>query len=176
MRSKFTKFLKVQGLSLFFFVLSFCGAQAQGVNYRVHGMFITNFAKYVDWPGSQSNINIAVLAPQDVVMLVASITKGRKVKDAQLNVRKINAVSQISDNVHIVFLPAVASGQFEAVKKAIGDRPILLVTEKAGLAKKGGMINFVQVGGKMRFELNQSVIEAHNMQVSSNLIALSIKV
>lgn len=156
--------------------LSSSRTQAQNTDYRIHGMFLANFAKYVVWPTTGATFTMAVMGPEDVVASVNNMVKGKTVNSAAINVVKINSVNEISTNFNMVFLPNMASGKFEEVKAVIGNKPILLVTEKAGLGKAGSMINFVELNGKMRFELNEPALNENNLKVMKNLVVLSIKV
>jgi hypothetical protein len=55
----------------------------------------------------------------------------------------------------------------------IGDTPVLLVTEQATAANKGG-VNFINnKDGKLGFELNKPSIETHRLKVSAELTRLA---
>jgi hypothetical protein len=49
-----------------------------------------------------------------------------------------------------------------------------VVTDKPGMSGKGAAINFVELDGKIKFEINQQVTEAHGLKVSSSLTNLAI--
>jgi hypothetical protein len=55
-------------------------------------------------------------------------------------------------------------------------KPILLVSESPGAAKKGSGINFVIVDDKMKFELNKAAVEKQGLKVSGDLAKLAIVV
>jgi hypothetical protein len=54
------------------------------------------------------------------------------------------------------------------------ERPILTVGEKKGFASRGGMINFIVVENKVRFEINPHAVETAALKISSQLLKLAI--
>ena len=67
-------------------------------------------------------------------------------------------------------------GQFESAKTVSKNKNALLVTSKDGYAKRGAGINFVVVGGKPKFEINESKIAASSIKVGAKLVQIGIKV
>jgi hypothetical protein len=62
------------------------------------------------------------------------------------------------------------------VLKKIKGMSTLVVTEKAGLARKGSVINFINVENKQKFELNKTNANKNGLVVSSNLMSLGIAI
>jgi len=77
---------------------------------------------------------------------------------------------------HILFLPSNKSKEIQLVTEKIGTNPILLVTEKDGLAQEGAAINFIIQEGKIKFELNKNVVNKQGLKISSYLETLAIVV
>ena len=90
----------------------------------------------------------------------------------------IKAISKPEDaaNCHVIFIPDGESDKLGGIVQKYGQSAKLIVTEKEGLVKKGGIINFVTVDGKLRFELNQSALDKAGLKVSSQLLSLAIVV
>ncbi len=74
----------------------------------------------------------------------------------------------------MIFIPSDQSQQFEAIKKKLAGTSTLVITEKPGLGGKGSAINFVEINGRLKFELNQSVLTKARIQVSNMLKSLAI--
>jgi hypothetical protein len=70
---------------------------------------------------------------------------------------------------HIVFVPSDQNQNFSAIKSALNDQPSLLVTESEGMARNGAMINFKDVSGKLRFEVNTKTLESSGLKMSQEL-------
>ena len=52
----------------------------------------------------------------------------------------------------------------------------LVVTENSGTARKGAGMSFLTVGGKEKFEVNESSISKNGIKVSTKLVQMGIKI
>lgn len=144
-------------------------------DYKFHSVFIYNFTKYVEWPDSykSGDFVIGVLGKTPLNDYLEAMAQTKKVGNQALKIKKYNDPSAI-DKCHIIFIPKDKSGELNAVKKALGSQPTLVITEKEGLGSQGSGINFVQIDGRWKFELNESAVSSQNLKVSSELKRLAI--
>ena len=70
-----------------------------------------------------------------------------------MDVKKFSSFSELS-HCNVLFISSKFCNQIQEIQQAIVGTPTLIVTDKTGMAKKGAAINFVEVDGKIRFELN----------------------
>ena len=68
------------------------------------------------------------------------------------------------------------SWKIDQIISQTNSKPVLIVTDKPGLAKKGAAINFVELDGKIKFELNQQNAESRGLKVAGALTSLAIVV
>lgn len=144
-------------------------------DYKFHSVFIYNFTKYIQWPSSyqSGDFVITVLGKSAVTENLEKMAAVKTVGSQKIVVKQINSISE-AGKCHILFLPDNKSGNLEEVLAHYGTSPTLIITERAGMAKKGSGINFILQGGKWKFELNKPVIESNNLRVSSELSKLAI--
>lgn len=144
-------------------------------DYKFHSVFIYNFTKYIQWPSAyqSGDFVIAVLGNSQVTENLEKMAAVKTVGSQKIIVKKVNSIAE-AGKCHILFLPDSKSGNLDDVLAHFGSRPTLIITERAGLAKKGSGINFILQGGKWKFELNKPAIESNNMRVSSELAKLAI--
>ncbi len=149
-------------------------SQSQG---QVKGSMIYHFTKYMQWPASKASGDfvIGVVGNSDTYSMLQTLAKSKKVGSRTIVVKKISSASQGS-GCSIIYLSADQIGQFDAAKNAASTGKALLVTEKSGMGKKGAGINFIQTGGKVKFEINESSIKANGIKVDSKLAAMGVKV
>ena len=150
-------------------------ANAQRPMHEIHAMMLYNFMKYVNWPASvtSGDFVIGVLGDGDVH---GTLSKwyGTKSKGSQkIVIKQFNSAADITE-CHVLYVGKKASGDFEAIKGKISGKSVLTISDKAGLGKKGSCINFKTVGGKLKFELNQSALEGASLKVSSQLTGMAI--
>ena len=144
---------------------------------KFHTIFIYNFSKYVKWPDTQSSgtFVIGVLGNSAIQKNLIEMSRTKKVNGLPIEVKQYKSVSDIG-NCHILYVSTMESGKIEKIISNTQDRSILIVTAKPGLAQKGAAINFVEVGGKIKFELNEKNAEAHGLKVAGSLASLAILV
>ena len=144
---------------------------------KFHSIFIYNFSKYVKWPdgNGEGKFVIGVFGSSPIEKNLNAMAASKKVNGMPIEVKHFSSVSEIAD-CHILYVSASESGKIEKVIDATKDKPVLLVTDKPGLAKKGAAINFVEQEGKIKFELNQQNVEARGLKVAGSLTSLAIMV
>ncbi len=76
----------------------------------------------------------------------------------------------------MVFVSEGQSANLSTISGKLQGKPILLVSESPGAAKKGSGINFIIVDDKMKFELNKGAVEKQGLKVSGDLTKLAIVV
>ena len=52
--------------------------------------------------------------------------------------------------------------------------PVVTVGESPGFIAAGGIINLVNVGGRIRFEINATAARRNDLDISSRLLALAV--
>jgi len=148
---------------------------AQEQDYRIHAVFLYNFTKYVQWPNANqsSEFIIGVVGNSSIYDELTKITTGKMAGSQKIVVVKFKSPDAITD-CHMLFVPSHVN--FEKVYAKTEGKPILVITEKPGLAQKGSNINFVVRENKWRFELNENATRNSGLKVSSQLTKLAISV
>ena len=154
------------------------GADAAAVvEYKVKGGFLYNFLKFVEWPkdtlpAAGRPIVIGVLDSDVVGPVLRELMSGKEVDGRPVEVRTVNPNSPGGD-WQILFVSRFSSVRPSELAPSLGNRPVLLVGERAGFAHEGGIINFVIREERVRLEINLEAAEKHGLKVSSKLAALS---
>jgi hypothetical protein len=162
-------------IGLFMMIVSFQSAWAQKEKY--HSIFIYNFSKYVKWPDAQSTgtFVIGVLGSSTIQNDLKKMAASKKINGMSIEVRQFSSADQVGD-CHILYVSASESAKLNQVLSNTKSKPVLVVTDNPGLAKKGAAINFVEVEGKIKFELSQKNAEASGLKVAGALASLAILV
>lgn len=162
-------------IGILMMVTSFQSVSAQKEKY--HSIFIYNFSKYVKWPDAQNTgkFVIGVLGKSTIQKDLKAMAATKQVNGMSIEVKQFSSAAEVSD-CHILYVSATESAKFDQVLLNTKNKAILVVTDKPGLAKKGAAINFVEVEGKIKFELNQKNVEAKGLKVAGSLASLAILV
>nr|WP_320133072.1 YfiR family protein [uncultured Holophaga sp.] len=89
------------------------------------------------------------------------------------------AVRYLPDPRHLeacdlVFVTASSAGQLEALRAAIGSRPVLTVGDTPGLARKGIMVNLIRNSDRIGFELNLQSFRSARISLDPGLPRLAL--
>ncbi|MEO5572533.1 MAG: YfiR family protein [Bacteroidia bacterium] len=162
-----------------FAVLFLCGS-FQGNNEisepTIKALFIYNFTKYVEWPVEKdpAHIIIGFYGPSAIIDELKKVCANKKVKDREVEIRQANDVNE-AEKCDIFFIPQDESADFSYLNEQLQGKGVLIVTEEDGLGQKGAAINIIEKDDKIRFELNEASIKHAGLKISSQLLALAIK-
>lgn len=172
--------LKTELRRLSWMALLACGAAlpaahamaASVLEYDVKAVFIYNFAKFVDWPGTVgSELRLCILG-RDPFGSVLDSMKGRLVQGRRLDVRLIDSPANLGE-CQMVYISPSQDKNLEKIVSQARALGVLAIGDSEGYARRGAMINlYVDEHGKVRFEINLPSIEASGLRVSSKLLSL----
>ena len=143
---------------------------------RVKAALLYRFANYVDWqdasqPKADAPFLIAIAGADALAAELAEVAANRTVNNRPLAVRKVRA-TDIPKDAQIVFIGRGESSQLGTVIRAIPPN-VLVVTESGDGIQQGAIINFVIVGGQVRFEVSLDAARRRNIHVSSRLLSVA---
>ncbi len=148
------------------------GASGPG-EYQVKAAFLFNFAKFVEWPGgamaSGREFSICVVGDGDVSEELEAVVTGRDIDGKPVAVRTLSDPTA-GAGCQILF----AIDDAAAAEARDSSPPgTLTVGQSQGFARQGGMINFILVDKKVRFEVNKRSAETAGLSISSHLLKLA---
>jgi hypothetical protein len=153
-------------------------ARAQETDYKAYTLFIYNFMKYVEWPenASKGDFVIAVMGESPIQKELQDLAAHKKLKGRNIVVRKVASPAEAFD-AHLVFIPSSKSAQAKIFRDQAKGKPLLVVGEREGLARKGASISFVTLEeDELKFDINRTMLEQHNLRAASQLVSLGIPV
>jgi hypothetical protein len=145
-------------------------------DYKFHTVFVYNFTKYIEWPVNIDHMNIGVVnGSDDLMRTFQRMADLKSTHNQKFYIRNIRSVAEASD-CHILFIPENQSNKLTQFTENSSGKPVLIITEQSGLIKKGSLINFITIDGKLNIELNRSAFEKAGLKVSGQLLGLAILV
>lgn len=144
--------------------------------YTVKGAFLYNFVHFVDWPAAaftsgESPFTVGILGKNPFGTNLESLN-GQSVKNRQLLVKTLGSIEEAKD-CQLVFISNSERGRLLQILTALQDVPVLTVSDIEGFAASGGMIHFVTLEDKVRFEINLKEAQAVKLKLSSQLLKLA---
>lgn len=144
------------------------------LEYQVKAAFLYQFVNFVEWPPHalrNHTIIIGVLGDSPIAEALTAI-EGEEAKGRTVTVKRFKELDDL-EFVHILFISPDATGRLKEIRKRLAGSSTLEVSEVAGFARNGGMINFITVGNKIRFEINVEAAEQARLKISSQLLKLA---
>lgn len=174
-------------IALGLLILGISQVKAQGISYRAQSLYIYKFTRYVQWPAEAAGdtlvIGIFGTSPiEDELRLMASLK--RAAGNRPISIRPIEGLGGLSYHLqkpaqplHILYVPASKSRQLTAILDFMANRPILVVAERGGLARRGACVNFmVTEDDILRFEYNENKLAELKLNVAQELLRLGYQV
>jgi hypothetical protein len=144
---------------------------------KVYAVFVMNFAKYIMWPANKTSgeFVIGVLGNSPIMDELKAAAVLKTIGSQKVMVKDCKSSRDV-EGCHLVFVADSKSSLVAEVISRLSLEPTLVVTEKEGLARKGGGISFAESSGKVKFEINKGAIEKKGLSVSSALANLGVVV
>jgi len=154
---------------------------SQPAEYEVKAAFLYNFAKFVQWPpeafpSPTAPITICVISDERFQSILGQTLIGKTAQDRPLVVRRLQSPPQDLRQCHIVFVSSAERGTIGDLLTGAKESSVLTVGETDGFAQRGGMVNFVILDNRVRFEINHQSARSSGLRISARLLQLAANV
>lgn len=146
----------------------------------VKAAYLYKFLSYVEWPPaafgtSDQAIVIGVCGSDEVLTELRDLITGRVAQGRPLQARRI-AEGDSLDGVHLLFLGRLPGPTQEPWLARWRERPVLVVSDAPQALGAVGTINFLLVGGRVRFEVSLPAAERSGLKLSSRMLGVAERV
>lgn len=151
--------------------------EAQEANeYEVKAAFLYNFARFVDWPTKVSSdpnapMIIGILGRDPFGSEIDRAIEGKSVNGHRLTVKRFSTL-EAYQYCHILFVSSSERNNLARILAAVASNSVLTVSETDRFAHVGGIINFITIENRIRFEINQAAAARAGLKISSKLLSL----
>ncbi|TNE82821.1 MAG: YfiR family protein [Gammaproteobacteria bacterium] len=149
-------------------------ATADSIETRVKAAFLFKFCQYIEWPddsfhSADTPLTIAVVGADDLARELREAVADRRIGERPVRIRQLQPDDGLED-VQVLF---VGSGSSLANYIEMASRlPVLTVTEDGG-HDDTGIINFVIVNNRVRFDIAQNRANLAGLKLSSLLLSVA---
>ena len=147
-------------------------AYASLKEYQLKAAFIYNFAKFIEWPqDSTQDFKICVLGT-DPFGATLNPAKTKDVKGKHIVIERKTAIDSLK-NCKILFVGDSERGNLSKLFEYLGSNAVLTVSDLPSFSSKGGIIEFVEDEGRIRFKINSKLANQRDMKISAKLLELA---
>jgi hypothetical protein len=159
---------------------SLSAQQSKPNEYQVKAAYLFNFGRFVKWPpglaaGNGDSFPVCVLGRDPFGSILDSTLAGEALEGKRVVVRRIAKTEDAAD-CRILFVSSTEEHHLKEVLVATDQAGVLTVSDIAGFSRRGGMIQFVLDGDKVRFEINLASAERARLVLSSELLKIAAAV
>ena len=152
------------------------GAKSVG-EYQVKAVFLYNFTKFVNWPtNADTSTNtpfvIGIVGEDPFGTTLDDAVRGEQMQNRPIVIRRFRSDEAIG-NCQVLFIARSEKDRLGEVLEQMKGRATLIVADTVRAAEHGCMINLLLAQGSVKMEINQSLVEAAGLQVSSKLLSLA---
>lgn len=154
--------------------------------YLIKAGYLYKFFFFINWPdmenkssGPIKNITIGILGDDPFKDYFKPID-GQEIKalNRKVHVARLGPYEEgmVLDHCQIIFVGLSEKKNLKRILYRTMGKAILTVGDIKGFTEMGGMINLVDVGGLVRWELNLNAIRESGLTVSATLVQSAVKI
>lgn len=145
--------------------------------YQVKAAYIYNFGKFVKWPpasadNQNSSFTICTIGEDSMSSVLQSTLSGKSIAGKPVSVKQVSK-PQDAIACQILFLNMESKSHLQEILTALGQASVLTVSDIPDFSKRGGMIQFVLEGDRVRFEINRASAESAGLVLTSDLLKVA---
>ncbi len=164
----------------FFLTTGLLAQQPKPNEYQVKATYLYNFGRFVKWPGAVpagkgDSFPVCVLGRDPFGAILDSTLAGETLDDKPVALRRISKPQEAGE-CRILFISSTEEKHLKEILIALDESGVLTVSDMPGFTRRGGMIQFVLEGDKVRFEINLASAESARLVLSSELLKVAASV
>jgi len=146
--------------------------------YQVKAAYLYNFGKFVSWPadaGVTSEFDVCVLGTDPFGPLLDATVSDSTINGKRVIARRI-VRAQDAATCRVVFIAASESQRLSSDLAILSKLHVLTVSDNSHFLDRGGMIQFVFEGDRVRFAVNLTAAQEAGLTLSSELLKVATRV
>ena len=152
---------------------------AMGGEYQKKSEHITNFIKFVDWPGKDfttpdSPLVIGIFGSDQISDYLREAIQGRTFKSRQVVIKHLVFKEELQ-GVHLLFVSNSERDRLGPILSEVKRKGVLTIGECDNFILRGGVINFMNSGGRVVFEIKPEAAARERLKIDSRLLNLSLR-
>ena len=149
-------------------------------DYQVKATYLYNFGRFIEWPGKVAaaqggSFTVCVLGQDPFGPSLDATLAGETIGGKTVVAKRISSAEESGD-CQILFLSLTDDSRLHKIIADLDKKAVLTVSDMSQFVKRGGMIQFVLEGKKVRFEVNLTATQHAGLTLSSELLKVATAV
>jgi len=183
MRSIKAVFLKIGLAAALIVMLGFSNSALSqsprpSLEYQIKASLIFNFLQFVEWPpdswsADEHELRLCTIG-EDRFKGALTTLQGEVVLGKHLIVVQLQAAEPAAlTPCHALFIGALPREETRQILLSTAAQRILTIGEQENFLEWGGIINFLVLGDRIKFEINNAAAQRGRLSISSKLLRLA---
>jgi YfiR/HmsC-like len=148
--------------------------------YQVKATYLYNFARFVEWPAKiatakSDSFAICVLGQDPFGKILDDTVAGETIGSKAVLAKRLSK-PQDAVSCRVLYISSSEDSRLKEILALLEKAGVLTVSDIPQFSRRGGMIQFVLDGNKIRFEVNLASAEDAGLSLSSELLKVAITV
>lgn len=162
----------------------------QAKEYEIKAVYLYNFLLFVDWPESKGNSQGNKNKPPKTITIGIIGTdpfgdnfkkvEGKliKSKNKRLEIKRFGRFRKQRSlgKCDLLFICSSEMKNIDEILAVVKGNAILTVGETSGFLEKGGIINLLEAGSKIRWEINRTPAKRCGLKIRAQLLRNAVRV
>ena len=145
--------------------------------YQVKAVFLSKFPSFVTWPDNvfsdaKAPIVIGILGSNPFGAGLEEAIRGVEIKGRPLTIRKIERTEEAA-GCQILYIREQERERLSRILDALKNKPVFTVGETDQFTRRGGILNFTLVEGRVRIEINPDEAHRAGLKIDSKLLSVA---
>jgi hypothetical protein len=154
--------------------------QTKASEYEIKATYLYNFGRFVQWSASAVAVKgdsfpICVFGQDPFGSILDSTLSGESIGGKTVVAKRVSKPQEALD-CRILYISASEDSRLKEILTGLDKAGVLTVSDIPQFSQRGGMIQFVLVGNKIRFEVNLTSAQDAGLTLSSDLLKVAVAV
>jgi len=150
-------------------------AESEGLEYKVKGAYLFQFAQHVRWPAPQPGaaaapLVIGVVGAEESLPILERTLRDKAVRGRKIVVRPVGAQDD-PRQCQMLYVGASAQAQASSLLARLAAAPVLTVGEFSGFARQGGMVSLVLAEEYVRYDMNLAAARQAGLAFDGEMVS-----
>jgi hypothetical protein len=155
-------------------------AQDASLESAVKATYLHKFAPFVEWPNPAAefpdgSFTVCIVGNDPFDGLLDRAVNGQAIAGHQIAIHRLTRVTG-NPGCAVLFATGSAAQSVADILAATRGMPVLTVTDSASDPAAKGIINFIVVDNRVRFEIDMHNAASDGLSISSKLLSLAVRV
>jgi YfiR/HmsC-like len=151
--------------------------RSKPTDYQVKAAYLFNFGRFIEWPASAKgdSFTICILGQDPFGATLDAALANQTIDGKSVAAKRISTLQE-SSACQILFLSSSEEARLPKIVESLDKSAVLTVSDMPGFSQRGGMIQFILDGNKVRFEVNLTAAQSAGLNPSSELLRVATTV